>query len=75
MGVSDANKGKRAGPGLLRRQLMPKPAAIVVLAVLALSKLGSAALAGDFAAGDGEKLAEYPLRSPPVWDGMAAAHG
>lgn len=28
-----------------------------------------------FAAADGEKLAEYPLESPPVWDGMAAAHG
>jgi hypothetical protein len=28
-----------------------------------------------FATGDGEKLAEYPLESPPVWDGMAAADG
>ncbi|MFQ5811552.1 MAG: PQQ-binding-like beta-propeller repeat protein, partial [Armatimonadota bacterium] len=28
-----------------------------------------------FAAGDGEKLAEYELTAPPVWDGMAAAGG
>ena len=28
-----------------------------------------------FAAGDGEKLAECKLPSPPVWDGMAAAGG
>jgi len=28
-----------------------------------------------FAAGDGKKLAEYQLPSPPVWDGMAAARG
>jgi len=28
-----------------------------------------------FAAGDGKKLAEYKLPSPPVWDGMAAAGG
>ncbi|MCX7886476.1 MAG: PQQ-binding-like beta-propeller repeat protein [Verrucomicrobiae bacterium] len=27
------------------------------------------------AAGDGSKLAEYPLCAPPVWDGMAAAGG
>jgi len=26
-------------------------------------------------ASDGEKLAEYNLESPPVWDGMAAANG
>jgi len=24
---------------------------------------------------DGEKLAEYPIESPPVWDGMAVANG
>ena len=28
-----------------------------------------------FAAADGEKLAEYKLPAPPVWDGMAAARG
>ncbi len=28
-----------------------------------------------FDAGDGKKLAEYKLPSPPVWDGMAAAGG
>ncbi len=28
-----------------------------------------------FAAADGEKLAEYELAAPPVWDGMAAANG
>jgi outer membrane protein assembly factor BamB len=28
-----------------------------------------------FAAADGEKLAQYPLDAPPVWDGMAAAGG
>jgi hypothetical protein len=28
-----------------------------------------------FAAGDGKKLAEYRLPSPPAWDGMAAAGG
>jgi len=28
-----------------------------------------------FAADDGEKLAEYELPAPPVWDGMAAASG
>jgi outer membrane protein assembly factor BamB len=28
-----------------------------------------------FAARDGEKLAEYKLAAPPVWDGMAAAGG
>jgi outer membrane protein assembly factor BamB len=28
-----------------------------------------------YAAGDGKKLAEYALPSPPVWDGMAAAGG
>ena len=33
-------------------------------------------LLGVFAAADGGKqLAEYPLKSPPVWDGMAAARG
>ena len=26
-------------------------------------------------AADGKKLAEYPLQSPPAWDGMAAANG
>jgi sugar lactone lactonase YvrE len=28
-----------------------------------------------FTAGDGEKLAQYKLPAPPVWDGMAAAGG
>jgi len=32
-------------------------------------------LLAAFAAGDGEKLAQYELPSPPVWDGMAAADG
>ncbi len=32
-------------------------------------------LLAAFAAGDGEKLAEYRLPAPPVWDGMAAAAG
>jgi len=26
-------------------------------------------------AADGEKLAEYPLDAPPIFDGMAAANG
>jgi hypothetical protein len=30
-------------------------------------------LLGVFAADGGKQLAEYPLKSPPVWDGMAAA--
>jgi outer membrane protein assembly factor BamB len=32
-------------------------------------------LLAAFAAGDGEKLAEYELPAPPVWDGMAVAGG
>ena len=32
-------------------------------------------LLAAFAAGDGKKLAQYKLPSPPVWDGMAAAGG
>ena len=35
----------------------------------------SGGLLAAFAAGDGEKLAEYKLASPPVWDGMAVARG
>ena len=35
----------------------------------------SGGLLAAFAAGDGKKLAEYKLPSPPVWDGMAAAGG
>ena len=32
-------------------------------------------LLAAFAADNGEKLAEYHLPAPPVWDGMAAAGG
>ena len=28
-----------------------------------------------FSAGDGTKMAEHRLSSPPVWEGMAAARG
>ena len=58
----------------IRRAEGPAPeAAEVIDAGNPIGLHGQGLLLGVFAAENGKQLAEYKLKMPPVWDGMAAA--
>ena len=64
--VDEAEASRHRNDAAVRAKLVEQAAAL---------QGARGALLRAVSADDGKKLAEYKLRSPPVWDGLAAANG